>query len=132
MNHFHASIWDNGTLMPIIVVTLAMLIPIVAIITDYFQKKSKMRLMEKAIEHGANLDDFKLEEADGESQRQMPYRGGMVTLATGVGILIGAKYMDIGAGELNTLMMVGGAIVICVGMALLANDFMNRDRFRQE
>ena len=43
-----------GLLLPIIVITLSMGIPIVAIITEHLQKQQKMRLMEKAIKHGAD------------------------------------------------------------------------------
>lgn len=121
--------WET-MLLPIIVVTLAMIIPIVAIITEHFQKKKKMELMEKAIEHGANLDNFTLEDTSCR-ERELPYRGGMVTLAVGIGIIIGSRWVEFGFGELDTLMLVGGAIVSCVGIALLLNDLMNRDRFRQ-
>ena len=41
---------DIASLIPLIVITLSMAIPIVAIIVDFFQKKEKMKLVEKAIE----------------------------------------------------------------------------------
>ena len=88
-------------------------------------------LMEKAIEHGANPEDFNLEEPEDDPKRRMPYRAGMVTAATGAGILLGARVYTV-ASEFNNLMMIGGVIVICVGVALLVNDFMNRDRFERE
>jgi hypothetical protein len=123
--------WED-MLLPIIVVTLAMLIPIVAIITEHFQKKKKMELMEKAIEHGANLDNFTLDEPAAGRERDLPYRSGMVTLAVGVSLLVVARYVDLWTDEFDSMLVVGGAITGCIGLALLLNDFMNRDRFKKE
>ena len=45
----------SGLILPVIAITLSLGIPIAAIITEYFQKKKKMELVEKAIEHGVDI-----------------------------------------------------------------------------
>lgn len=137
MQHFLGDMSWAGNSIPLVVVTLAMLIPIVAIVTEYFQKKEKMRLMEKAIEHGESLENLKLEPnleslINGSSDRpKMPYRDGMVVFGVGAGLIISAYYVDLGVGVLESLMIIGGAVCVGVGVALLFNDYMNRDRFKQ-
>ncbi len=118
--------------IPIIAVAMSMAIPIVAIIVDRFQKRDRMRLVEKAIEHGANLEDLQLEEP--EARPRLPYRNGMVCLATGAALFLGQelareRLADSGVEELTLFIMLGGLIVGFVGLALLVNDWMNRDKF---
>ncbi len=130
MNVFLADLTGfSGQIIPLVVVSLSMTIPIVAIVTDHLQKKERMRLMEKAIEHGADLENFSVEEPE---KPRLPYRTGMVTLAVGVGILIGSRFVNFGYSELDSVMRVGGAIAICVSLALLLNDWMNRERFKTQ
>ena len=119
-------------LIPVIAVSFSMAIPIVAIITERYQKRDRMRLIEKAIEHGANLEDLRLE--DPETQPRLPYRNGMVCVAVGTALVVGHLFLrkalaahDI--AELALIMLLGGLIVGCVGIALLLNDRMNRDKF---
>jgi len=116
--------------IPVVAVTLSLCIPIVAIIVDHFQKKAKMRLVEKAIEHGVDISDINF---DGECKEaaKLPYRDGMVTMAVGIGLLVAGRYLSAVSSILVGFAMVGGAICLCVGVALLVNDWMNRDRFRQ-
>ena len=123
-----------STLIPVIMVTLSMAIPIVAIITDRFQKRDRMRLIEKAIEHGANLEDLKLEDPDECSGPRLPYRSGMINLAVGLALIIGHQVLQehlIAANiqHLRLPLLLGGLIVSLVGLALLTNDWLNRDRF---
>jgi len=75
-------------LIPLVVVSLSMCIPIVAIITEHFQKKEKMRLMEKALEHGVNPEALKLEDPP---KPRLPYRAGMVNVAVGVALVLGDR-----------------------------------------
>ena len=75
-------------LIPVVVVTLAMSIPIVAIITEHLQKKEKMRLIAMAIEHGAELEGLDLDEPEAV---HIPYRSGMVTLAVGIALILMVK-----------------------------------------
>ena len=131
MTHFLAESSNHdlaGILIPLVVVSLSMSIPIVAIITEHFQKKEKMRLMEKAIEHGVDPEQLSLDEP---KNPRLPYRGGMVMLAVGVGLLLTDRFVDFGFGGLHVPLMAGGLIVGLVGLALLINDYMNRDRFDQ-
>ena len=100
-----------GYLLPVIVVTLSMMIPIVAIITEHFRKRDKMRLMEKAIEHGVDLSDFKLEDECGNKPAP-PYQAGMVTFAVGVGLGVG----------------VGDAVWVAVGVGVVVAGLKGRTR----
>ncbi len=118
--------------IPVIAVAMSMAIPIVAIIVERFQKRDRMRLIEKAIEHGANLDELQLEEP--ETRPRLPYRNGMVCLATGAALVLGQKlaterFASSGVEELGMFILLGGLIVGFVGLALLVNDHMNRDKF---
>lgn len=113
--------------IPILAVGLSLMIPIVAIITDYFRKRDKMRVIEKAIENGASLEGLKLDEED--KTPPMPYRSGMVCSATGLGVA--ALGWFIGEPEATGPMAGVGAIVLFIGLALLLNDYMNRDRFKK-
>ncbi len=121
----------TNMLIPIIVISLSMLIPIVAIITDFFQKRERMRLIATALEHGANLEDLNLEDADEKKKLRLPYRHGMVTLSVGVALLLANHFIGFNLGEFHYLLLVGGLVTGCVGSALLLNDWMNRARFDQ-
>jgi len=124
--------WTNNAqvLIPVVAVGMSLMIPIVALITEHFQKKAKMRLVEKAIEHGVDISGLDLDD-ECKSGPPMPYRAGMITLAVGIALIVAAKIALTIIGTLHTLAMIGGAICICVGLALLINDWMNRDRFKQ-
>jgi hypothetical protein len=116
-------------LIPILAVAFGLSIPIVAIIVDHFTKKSKMRVMEKAIEKGLSLEGLSLED---EKKPRMPYRAGMIVLAVGLGlgifgVLMGqadhdAFYPLIGIASIPTL----------IGIAMLINDRINYDRYSNE
>jgi hypothetical protein len=121
---------DIASLIPLIVITLSMAIPIVAIIVDFFQKKEKMKLVEKAIEHGYDPENLMLEV--GDSQPPMPYRAGMIVIAVGVGLFLVSLFGTLTIEVLDYLVLAGAFIVTLVGVALLANDRMNRDKFEQK
>jgi len=116
-------------LLPLAVISLSMSIPIVAIVTEHFQKKERMRLIEKAIEHGANIDDLPLDEP---ARPHLPYRSGMVTLGIGAGLLMADRYAGLNFGSFTAPLGIGGVICAGVGAALLLNDWINRRRFREE
>ena len=136
MMPFLAAAGDNNLssiLIPVIVVTLSMTIPIVAIIADRFQKRDRMRLIEKAIEHGANLADLNLEDPNESPRPRLPYRAGMINLAVGLALIVGHRILQshLAAADLNHLslpLLLGGLIVSFIGLAMLVNDWMNRDR----
>ncbi len=115
-------------LFPLIVVFMSLSIPIVAIITEHLQKKARMRLIEKAIEHGANLEDLKIE--DSPKGPQLPYRSGMISLAVGIALILSNNFLNITFGGLKFPLLVGGLITSAIGLALLLNDWLNRDRIK--
>ena len=126
-----------GILIPIV----GMMIPIVAIIVEYFEKRDKMRVIEKAIEHGVKLDGLSLSDP---KKKKMPYRTGMILVAVGVGLIImaalassvgGGGFPSVGNGRLSMmgLPMIGpGILVALIGIALLINDKMNYSRYLEE
>ncbi len=120
--------------IPIIAIIMVFSIPIAAIITEYFQKKNKARIIEKAIEKDIPIDNLALDEPQ---KSRMPYRSGMVMVATGIGVIVFGFAMSWAldlAGEQDAFIMravmgSGGAIVLLIGIALLWNDKMNYNRF---
>ncbi|MBM4117643.1 hypothetical protein FJ251_07830 [bacterium] len=121
-------------LIPIIAITLGCSIPIVAIIVEYFQKRTKARIIEKAIEKGVPIENLALDEPSGP---RLPYRSGMVTAAVGIGLIVfgfgvGAAMQQSGENEYFIPRAVfggAGALVLLIGVALLINDRMNAKRF---
>ena len=115
--------------IPIIAIIFGLSIPIVAIIVEHFTKKSKMRVMEKAIEKGLSLEGLSLED---EKKLRMPYRAGMIVLAVGLGIGILAVLV----GQINPqalfLLLGLGSIPTLIGVAMLINDRINYDRYSNE
>jgi hypothetical protein len=98
----------------------------VAIITEHLQKNKKAEIMQKAIEMGTPIDNLKLD----EPKQRMPYRSGMVTTASGLGVLIfGFAISRIENDPEPMYVFIGmAAVVILIGLALLINDKMNYDR----
>ena len=113
---------DAGTATFITIATvLGCVIPIVAIIAEYFKKKGKLRVMERAIEKGLPLEGLSLED---EREPRVPYRSGMVVLALGIGIGICAVLVENTGG-----FGVGiASILLLIGLALIINDKINYDR----
>ncbi len=124
--------WTNRAqvLIPVVAVGMSLMIPIVAIIVDHFQKKAKMQLVAKAIEHGVDISGLDLDD-ESKPGPPMPYRAGMITFAVGIALFLVAKFALATIEFFHMLAMIGGAVCICVGLALLINDWMNRDRFKQ-
>ena len=124
--------------IPIVAVVFVFSIPIIAIITEYYEKRNKARLLERAIEKGVDVENLVLD----EPKVRMPYRSGMVTVATGVGIIIATAVIGIIAAQFEEVVTGGavaigvfigiGAIVAIIGGALLWNDRMNIERLRQQ
>ncbi len=123
---------DLGSfLFPLVIMAMGMSIPIVAIITEHLQKKERLRLIEKAIEHGADLKDLHLENlnSDNDCKPRMPYRNGMVLIAVGIALSIGHKFLDASFGSIHVPLLIGGLITGLIGVAQLLNDWIKRDRF---
>ena len=112
--------------IPIFAIVFGLSIPIVAIIVEHFTKKSKMRVMEKAIEKGLSLEGLSLED---EKKPRMPYRAGMIVLAAGLGVGIFA--ILVGQVEPEALYWLLGfaSIPVLIGIALILNDRINYDRY---
>ncbi len=105
---------------------LGLSIPIVAIIVDHFTKKSKMRVMEKAIEKGLSLEGLSLED---ERKPHMPYRTGMIVLAVGLGVGIFAILVGQLKSEALFWLLGLAFIPALIGVALIINDRINYDRY---
>ena len=116
-------------LIPISAIVLGLSIPIIAIITDYFTKKNKLRVIEKAIEKGLPLQGLSLEEK--KKKPRLPYRSGMVCLALGIAGIIPGLF--VGSTEhkgFDPFTALGvGAILALLGIALILNDKINYDRY---
>lgn len=117
-------------LIPLVVISMSMAIPIVAIIAEHLQKVERMRLIQKAIEHGTDPASLQLEEPGPKSRRRrLPYRGGMVLIAIGLALSFGTRVSDFYVGNIEFPFATGGYICLAIGVALLLNDFINRSRF---
>jgi hypothetical protein len=115
---------DN--LVPIVAIVFALSIPIISIIVDHFNRKSKMKVIEKAIEKGVTLEGLTLEE---KKEPRGPYRSGMVVLAVGIGLAVFAFLMA--SIEIEAFYPILGAASIpaLIGIALIINDRINYDRY---
>jgi hypothetical protein len=113
-------------LVPVSAIILSLSIPIIAIIVDYFNRKSKMKVIEKAIEKGVTLEGLSLEE---KKEPRLPYRTGMITLAVGLGIAILALFVGQIEEEAFYPLLGTGSIPALIGIALIINDRINYDRY---
>lgn len=135
MNTFFASMefGDLGSfLFPLVIMAMGMSIPIVAIITEHLQKKERMRLIEKAIEHGADLKDLNLEEPGSSCKPRLPYRNGMVLIAVGLALSAAHQFLDVSFGSIHVPLLVGGLVTGFIGIAQILNDWINRDRLNDQ
>jgi hypothetical protein len=112
-------------LIPIVAIVFALSIPIISIIVEYFNRKNKLRLFEKAIEKGVTLEGLSLE----EKRPRVPYRAGMVVLAVGIGMAVFAFLMA--QIEIKAFYSILGVAFIpaLIGIALIINDRINYDRY---
>ena len=112
-------------LIPIVAIVFGLSIPIISIIVEYFHRKNKLRLFEKAIEKGVTLEGLSLQ----EKRPRVPYRSGMVVLAVGLGLAVFAFLMA--SVEISAFYPILGAASIpaLIGIALIINDRINYDRY---
>jgi len=115
-----------GVFIPLSAIVLSLSIPIIAIIVDHFNRKTKMKVMEKAIEKGVTLEGLSLEEKKGP---RLPYRTGMITLAVGLGIGIFALFVGQIEDEALYPLLGIASIPALIGIALIINDRINYDRY---
>ena len=113
-------------LVPIVAIVFSLSIPIIAIIVEHFNRKSKMKVIEKAIEKGMTLEGLSLVD---DKKPRVPYRSGMVMLAAGLGTCIFAFF--IGKIETDALYPLFGlgSIPVLIGIALIINDKINYNRY---
>lgn len=111
--------------IPIVGIIFGCSIPIAAIILEYFTKRSKMHVIEKAIENGISPDDLSLE---GKKGPRVPYRSGMVCLAVGIGIGIFAFLVGIQETDALNPLLGAASIPILIGIVLIINDRINYER----
>jgi len=117
-------------LIPIVAIVFSLSIPIVALIVEHFNRKNKMKVIEKAIEKGVTLEGLSLEEP---MKPRVPYRSGMVTLATGLGACIFAFFIGKIENDAIYPLLGLGSIPLLIGIALIINDKLNYNRyFNQE
>ena len=116
----------DGILIPIFAIVFSLSIPIIAIIVEHFNRRVKMKVIEKAIEKGVTLEGLSLEE---EKKPRVPYRSGMIIVAAGLGIAVFAFF--IGRIETEAFYPLIGiaSIPFLIGLALIINDKMNYDRY---
>ena len=116
----------DPVLIPVVALVFSLSIPIAAIIVEHFNRKSKMKVIEKAIEKGVTLEGLSLED---KKAPRMPYRGGMIALAVGIGMGV----LGLLVGRQNPLafgpILGAAAIPALVGIALIVNDRINYDRY---
>lgn len=111
-------------LIPISAIVLSLSIPIIAIIMEYFNKKNKLRVIEKAIEKGLPLEGLSL---DDKKKPRLPYRSGMICLALG---LAGIPGYFVGlTSENKVLSLCIGLTLALLGIALIINDKINYDKY---
>ena len=115
----------DPVLVPVVAIVFALSVPIVAIIVEHFTKKSKMRVMEKAIEKGLSLEGLSLEE---KKEPRLPYRAGMVVLAVGLGIGIFAVLVGQIEDEALYPLLGVASIPTLIGVSLIINDRINYDK----
>ncbi|MEJ2110582.1 MAG: DUF6249 domain-containing protein [Acidobacteriota bacterium] len=115
----------DAMLIPIVAIVLGCGIPIVAIIFEHFTKKAKLRVIEKAIEQGQPVDELSL---DGKKRPRVPYRGGMIALAVGLGIGIFALLVGQSEGDALYPLLGVATIPALIGIMLIVNDRINYDR----
>lgn len=124
----------DESFIPLVALPLIFGIPLVAIIVDYLQKRNKNRVVEKALERGVPIENLALDEP---KRNRLPYRSGMVMLAVGIGVVVFGfafgRVLEAGGDPEfyvpKAIFGAGGVIVLLIGIALLINDRMNRDRF---
>jgi hypothetical protein len=116
----------DPVLIPVVALVFSLSIPIAAIIIDHFNRKNKMKVIEKAIEKGVTLEGLSLEDKKGP---RVPYRSGMIALAVGIGMGI----LGLLIGQQTPLafgpILGAAAIPALIGIALIINDKINYDRY---
>jgi hypothetical protein len=113
-------------------------VAIAGIITDYQKRRLNVELLRIIIEKGQAVDPAlitKLISPDAFDQRIDPQDlelGGIITIASGVGIFLLSYFISRLAPVALYPVMGGGAVVICVGIGLLIGAKTMADARRRE
>ena len=129
--------------VPLVFFAFVFGIPIVAIVMDSRNRRSRDRVLEKAIEAGLDLEAARKALPEVRSHRERwhrPFRRGLMLMAIG-GALLVVRQVTFGAGfdaggthsvhgpdgpETAFGFLVGGTICLFLGIALVLADFFNR------
>jgi len=100
-------------------------ISVAGIIADYQKRRLNVGLLRTIIEKGQALDPAVVtklispDTADGRTDPTDLKLGGIITTASGVGILLTSYFISLLAPSALYPIMAGGTLVICVGIGLL-------------
>ncbi len=110
---------------------------VAGIVGDYKKRKAALEPLRVAIERGQQLDPALVERLMAPEQHQgmspLPLKvGGIITAATGGGIMVLAFFLSQVAAEALYPVLGGGVLVVCVGAGLMvAARAVERYRERQ-
>ena len=128
-------------IIPLLVISLSFTIPILAIIVDGVNKRSRDRTIEKAIERGLSERELRRLMSPEERKRRprRPFKAGLILMAVGATFLIvrAAAMNDVnGWNELDNDGRFGflfaGTIVLMIGIALFLADLLGGPARRRE
>ena len=121
--------------IPIIAIAGGLSIPIFWFFFESKNKASRDRMVEKALESGAPLEEVRdLLTEDGAKTkdiRKMPFRKGLILMALGAGLLMSRELEFFGPSGTEESGMAGvfGLCGLLLGAALFTSDIFNRKRF---
>ena len=132
----------EDALVPVLFFAFVFGIPITAIIMESRDKRSRDRVIEKAIESGADLDRVLKALPEKRSRRRhLPYRRGLALIAIGASLLVvrqvsllpdsaayagGVSGMGNDASEAAFGFLIGGTITLFLGVSMVVSDLLNR------
>ena len=132
----------EDVLVPILFFAFVFGIPITAIIMESRDKRSRDRVIEKAIESGADLDQvLRALPEKARRRRRRPYRRGLTLIAIGAALLVvrqvslvpdsaayagGLPGMGPQTSEAAFGFLIGGTITLFLGVAMVLADLLNR------
>ena len=132
----------EDVLIPIVFFALVFGIPITAIVMESRNKRSRDRLLEKAIEAGMDLEQVQRSLPTEPSRRNQrrPYSRGLALIAIGAALLVvrqvglvgaeteiaGVSVYPGAAEEAGFGFLVSGLITLFLGISMVLSDFFNR------
>jgi hypothetical protein len=133
-------------IVPLAFFALVFGIPITAIVMESRNKRSRDRLLEKAIEAGMDPEQVQrsLPKEPTRGDRHRPYSRGLALIAIGAALLVvrqvglvdaetefaGISVYPGAAEEAGFGFLIGGLITLFLGISMLLSDFLNRGERR--